>query len=69
VCASTHAQVDLSRVTNKSGFLSSIIKRIDMERVAVRVCALALALAFASVVAAAAPRSLCARVHVSRTVR
>jgi hypothetical protein len=28
--------VDLSRVSNKSGFLSSIIKRIDMERVAVR---------------------------------
>jgi hypothetical protein len=28
--------VDLSRVTNKSGFFSSIIKRIDMERIAVR---------------------------------
>jgi hypothetical protein len=28
--------VDLSRVTNKSGFLSSIIKRVDMERLSVR---------------------------------
>lgn len=27
-------QVDLGRVSNKSGFLSSIIKRVDMERIA-----------------------------------
>jgi|Laugresbdmm110sd_1035091.scaffolds.fasta_scaffold345606_1 hypothetical protein len=28
--------VDTAKVGNKSGFLSSIIKRVDMERIAVR---------------------------------